>query len=87
MNTAEWILVVFLSLALLTFLILGIVLLIKLIGITKEAEKIVITGQSIAEKTEDVVENVKDITSVGGIVKTFTRKYYNEKSKKPNKKG
>lgn len=87
MNTAEWILVVFLSLALLTFLILGIILLIKLIGITKEAEKIVITGQSIAEKTEDVVENVKDITSVGGIVKTFTRKYYNEKSKKPNKKG
>ena len=87
MNTAEWILVAFLSLALLTFLILGIILLIKLIGITKEAQKIVLTGQNIATKTEDVVENVKDLTSIGSIVKTFTHKYYNEKSKKPNKKG
>lgn len=82
MNVAEWILVTFLSLALLIFLILGIILLVKLIGITKEAKKIIITGQSIAEKADDVVDNVKDMTSIGGVVKTFANRYTTNKSKK-----
>ncbi|MBQ6510768.1 hypothetical protein IJI94_02260 [Candidatus Saccharibacteria bacterium] len=82
MNVAEWILVVFLSVALLVFLILGIILLVKLIGITKEAKKIIVTGQSIAEKADDVVDNVKDMTSIGGVVKTFANRYTNTKSKK-----
>lgn len=75
MNTAEWILVSILSLTLLTFLILGIILIIKLIGITTEAKKIILTGQSIATKTDDIVGNVKDLTSVGGLVKTFVNRY------------
>ena len=75
LNTAEWILVIFLSVALLIFLIVATVLAVKLIGVTREVKKIVITGQGIAEKTEDVVENVKDMTSVGGLVKTFVNKY------------
>ena len=76
MNIAEWILVIFLSIALLIFLILAIVLVAKLIGVTKEVKKIVITGQGIAD-------NVKDLSSVGGIVKTFAKKYTEDnKSKK-----
>lgn len=71
MNIAEWILVIMLSIALLTFLIVGIVLVIKLIHLAEEAQKIVETGQGIAEKADDIVDNVKGMTSVGGIVKTF----------------
>ncbi|MBQ6394308.1 hypothetical protein IJH97_00945 [Candidatus Saccharibacteria bacterium] len=75
MNTAEWILVVILSLTLLTFLIIGIILFVKLIGLTKEAKKVIMTSQSIADKADDVVDNVKDLTSVGGLVKTFVNRY------------
>lgn len=71
MNIAEWILVIMLSVALLVFLILAIVLLIKLIGLAGEAQKIIATGQGIAAKADDIVDNVKGMTSVGGIVKTF----------------
>lgn len=71
MNVAEWILVVMLSVALLIFLIAGIVLIIKLIDLSNEAKKIVQTGQAIATKADDIVDNVKGMTSVGGIVKTF----------------
>lgn len=71
MNIATWILVIFLSVALLTFLVLGIVLLVKLIKLAEEAKKIVATGQQIATKADDIVDNVKGMTSVGGIVKTF----------------
>jgi len=81
MNTAEWILVMFLSVTLLIFLVLAIVLTVRLIGITKEVKKIVITGQGIADKADDIVDNVKDMTSIGGIVKTFTEKYTKDKSK------
>ena len=87
MNVAEWILVAFLSLALLVFLICGIILLIKLIQITKEAKKIILTGQSIAEKTDDIVDNVKDMTTIGGLVKTFVGNYTNNKENNHNKKG
>jgi biopolymer transport protein ExbB/TolQ len=84
MNTAEWILVMFLSVALLIFLILAIVLTVKLIGITKEVKKIVIKGQDIADKADDIVENVKGMTSVGGLVKTLVNKYTKTKDgKKP----
>ena len=46
----------------------------KLIHLADEAKKIVITGQSIATKTDDIVDNVKGMTSVGGIVKTFAQR-------------
>lgn len=71
MNIAEWILVIMLSIALFVFLVAGIVLLVKLIHLAKEAERIVVTGQGIAAKADDIVDNVKGMTSVGGIVKTF----------------
>ncbi len=81
-GTATWILVIFLSIALLFFLILAIVLLFKLISITKEAKKIIITGQGIAEKADDIVDNVKDMTSLGGLVKTFVNSYTKRKNNK-----
>lgn len=85
MNVAEWILVIFLSTALLIFLILGIVLLAKLIGVTKEVKKIVIKGQDIADSAGDVVDNVKGMTSIGGVVKTFAEKYTDPKYKNQEK--
>ncbi len=67
MNVAEWILVIFLSVALLIFLILGCVLLAKLIRLTKEAQKIIERGQDIAENANELVNNVKTYTTVSGI--------------------
>ena len=74
MTTVEWILVVILSVALFIFLVAGIVLAIKLISLAEEAKKIVQTGQTIATKADDIVDNVKGMTSVGGIVKTFANR-------------
>lgn len=85
MNTAEWIIVVILSVTLFIFLVIGIVLLIKLIGVTKEAKKIIIKGQDIAANANDVVANVKGLTSIGGVVKTFADKYTSPKYKKQEK--
>ena len=81
MNIAEWILVIFLSTALLVFLILGIVLLAKLISVTKEVKKIVLKGQDIASNANDVVTNVKGMTSIGGTMEMFVDKYINPKLK------
>lgn len=79
METSAWILIFILSGTLLIFLILAIVLVIKLIGITKEARKIIMTSQVIAEKADDIVDNVKGMTSVGGLVKNFVDRYNNHK--------
>ena len=51
MNTAEWILVAILAVTLFIFLVCGIVLVIKLIGISKEVKEVVIEGQDIAKNT------------------------------------
>ena len=85
MNTAEWILVAFLSCALLVLLILAIILIAKLIGITKEAKKIILKGQDIADNANGIVANVKGMTSIGGVVQTFTDKYIDPKFKKTAK--
>jgi len=78
MNTAEWILVMFLSVALLVFLLLAVILIAKLIGLVKEIRRIVITGQ-------DIADNVKDMTSIGGLVKVVTDKLKGEKDGKKAK--
>ena len=85
METPAWILVIILSVTLFIFLVVGIVLIVKLINFLAEAKKIVLTGQSIAEKADDVVDNVKDMTSVGGLVKTFVERYNSGKGKKSKK--
>lgn len=82
MNTVEWILVVILSVALFIFLVAGIVLAIKLIGLAEDAKKVIDTGQSIALKADDIVDNVKGMTSVGGIVKTFANRVIEKQERK-----
>ncbi len=82
MTTVEWILVVILSVALFIFLVAGIVLAIKLIYLAEEAKKIVQTGQTIATKADDIVDNVKGMTSVGGIVKTFANRVIEKQERK-----
>ncbi|MBQ8985160.1 hypothetical protein IJ076_01185 [Candidatus Saccharibacteria bacterium] len=81
MNVAEWILVVILSLTLLVFLIVGIILIVKLLGIADEARKIVVRGQDIADNANGVMSNVRGMTSIGGVVQTFVDKYVEPKLK------
>ena len=81
MNVAEWIIVAILSMTLLVFLIVGIVLFIKLIDLTKEAKEVVIESKDIAKNTNGIVSNVKGMTSIGGTVEMFVDKYVNPKLK------
>lgn len=81
MNVAEWILVVILSLTLLIFLIIGIILMVKLLGIADEAKRVVIKSQDIAENANGVVSNVRGMTSIGGVVQTFVDNYVEPKLK------
>lgn len=81
MNVAEWIIVAILSMTLLVFLIVGIVLLVKLIGLSKEINKVVVEGQDIAKNTNGIVSNVKGMTAIGGTVEMFVDKYINPKIK------
>ena len=81
MNVAEWIIVAILSMTLMVFLIVGIVLLVKLIGLSKEVEKVVVEGQDIARNTNGIVTNVKGMTSIGGTVEMFVDKYITPKLK------
>ena len=81
MNVAEWILVVILSVTLLVFLIVGIILIVKLLGIVDEARKVVVRGQDIADNANGVVQNVRGMTSIGGVVQTFVDKYVEPKLK------
>lgn len=82
MNVAEWILVVILSVTLFVFLVASIILIIKLIILAGEAKKIVLTGQGIATKADDIIDNVKGMTSVGGIVKTFANRVVSEQERR-----
>ncbi len=81
MNVAEWILVAILALTLFVFLVIGIVLFVKLIELTKDARRIVIKGQDIADNANGIVSNVKGMTSIGGTVEMFVDKYVNPKLK------
>ena len=79
MNLAEWILVIFLSVALLVFLIVGIIFIVKLTSLLSEIEIMVQTGQSIFNKADDVADNLKDLTSVGPLARGFVKEYIGRK--------
>lgn len=81
MNVAEWILVAILSLTLFIFLVVGIVLVTKLIGISGDIKKVIVEGQDIAKNANGIVSNVKGMTSIGGTVEMFVDKYINPKLK------
>ena len=86
MNVAEWIIVAILSMTLLVFLILGIILLVKLIGLSKEVEKIAIEGQDIARNANGIAANVKGMTALGGAMEGFVDSYLIPKIKEKVKK-
>ena len=81
MNVAEWILVVILSMTLLAFLVVGIILMVKMFGLVDETKRVVMKSQDIAENANGVVSNVRGLTSVGGTVEMFVKKYINPKLK------
>ena len=87
MNVAEWILVAILSMTLLVFLIVGIVLVVKLIGLSDEVKEVIVEGQYIAKNANGIVSNVKGMTSIGGTVEMFVDKYINPKLKDKKKEG
>lgn len=86
MNIAEWIIVVILSVTLFIFLVVGIILIVKLISLSKDAQKIVIKGQDIADNANGIVSNVKGMTSIGGAVEMLVDKYINPKLKEKKEK-
>ena len=86
METPAWILVIMLSVTLFIFLVVSIILIVKLISVTKEAKKIVLQGQDIAEKADDIAGNVRDMTTVGGLVKHFAESYLEASDNKNEKK-
>lgn len=81
MNIAEWILVAILSITLFIFLIVGIVLMMKLMEVSDEVKRVAIKGQYVADSANDVVTNVKGMTSIGGTVEMLVDKYINPKLK------
>lgn len=85
MNVAEWIIVAILSMALMTFLIVGIVLIVRLIDLSKEVKKVVIESQDIARNTNGIVSNVKGMTSIGGAMEAFVDKYISPRLKDKTK--
>lgn len=80
MTVAEWIIMAILAATLFIFLVLGIVLLVKLIKFTNSLNRMVSTGQRIAD-------NVRGFTtaSVSGLVGNFFKDY--TENKQANKKG
>lgn len=81
MNVAEWILVAILSVTLFIFLVVGIVLMLKILEVSDEVKRVAVKGQYIADNANDVVTNVKGMTSIGGTVEMLVDKYVNPKIK------
>ena len=81
MNVAEWILVAILGITLFIFLVIGIVLMLKLLELSDELKRVAIKGQYVADNANDVVTNVKGMTSIGGTVEMLVDKYVNPKLK------
>lgn len=81
MNTAEWILVAILGITLFVFLVVGIIAMIRALGVMDEAKKVIVKSQDIADNANGVVSNVKGMTSLGGTVELLVDKYVNPKLK------
>ncbi|MBQ3445907.1 hypothetical protein IJG29_04285 [Candidatus Saccharibacteria bacterium] len=79
MNVAEWILVAILGITLFIFLVVGIILMLKLLEVSDEVKRVAVKGQYIADSANDVVTNVKGMTSIGGTVEMLVDKYVNPK--------
>lgn len=69
METALVILVIILSITLFLFLVCGIIFLIKLIRFIDLTKNVVKKGQSVAVQAEGVASNLREMTSVGGMMR------------------
>lgn len=101
MNVAEWIIVGILSFTLFVFLIVGIILFVKLIGLTKDAKVVLAKGEDVIDRAQDIADKAHDIadraegvvknarrwTSVGSLAKSFVRRYNRGKASKSSSKG
>ena len=85
MNITEWIIVAILSITLFIFLVVGILLIIKLIDLSKEIKEVIVEGQDIAKNANGIVSNVKGMTSIGGAMEVFVDKYLMPKIKEKMK--
>lgn len=74
-SVAAWILIGILSFTLLVLLTLLIILTIKALRISKEINKIILTGQGIADKADDIVTHVRSVTSITGVAKNLLQRY------------
>jgi hypothetical protein len=85
MSTAEQILVIFLSVALATFLTLGIVLLVLCIKIANHVKRISAKAEELTDKAESVAEFFSKAATpmaVGRIIATAAERFFGRKSKK-----
>lgn len=81
MNTAEQILVIFLSVALAIFLIVGIVIGIHIIRLLKKVETIAEAAESIGNNIRDTIEKVTALTTLSGILGAIKGKSSHKKNK------
>lgn len=83
-DPAAWIIVCILSTFMLLFLILAIVLIIRLLRLAREIDKVIEKSQLVADKADDIVENVKNLTSAGTIARNFLINFIEDKFKRVN---
>lgn len=84
MSEAAWILVFILSGALALFLILGIVLVVKLIGISNRIKDVAESVKNTTESIEGVAKNFAAVTSPVFVVKSI-KDLFNKLKKKGEK--
>lgn len=84
MDVAEWIIVAILSATLFVFLIMGIVLIGKLLGLTSEMRRTIAKTQDIADNVNGITANIRGMTSIGGTIEMLVNKYINPKFKDKN---
>lgn len=82
MDVAEWIIVAILSATLFVFLIMGIVLIGKLLGLTSEMRRTIAKTQDIADNVNGITANIRGMTSIGGTIEMLVNKYINPKINK-----
>lgn len=74
MNTAEQILVIFLSVTLAIFLIVGIVIGVHIIRLLKKVETVADAAESISDNIRDTIEKLTALTTLRGILSVIRGK-------------
>lgn len=88
MNEAEKILVVFLSTSLAIFLLLGIIIAVKVVGLIKKVQHIADKVESIADRAESVTEFIEKSATplaIGKLIASFGGGIFSKAYKKRRK--